>query len=94
VTETVDTSTPLGRPIKRKEDAKLLHGRTNWTDNIQLPGTLHMAILRSPYAHAKITKLDVTPALSRPNVIAAYSAEELGDLNGLFRACGRSPTTS
>ena len=82
MTETVDTSTPLGRPIKRKEDAKLLHGRTNWTDNIQLPGTLHMAILRSPYAHAKITKLDVTPALSRPNVIAAYSAEELGDLNG------------
>ena len=82
MTETIDTSTPLGRPIKRKEDAKLLHGRTNWTDNIQLPGTLHMAILRSPYAHAKITKLDVKPALSRPNVIAAYSAEELGDLNG------------
>ncbi|MGA0209075.1 MAG: xanthine dehydrogenase family protein molybdopterin-binding subunit, partial [Candidatus Nanopelagicales bacterium] len=82
MTETVDTSTPLGRPIKRKEDAKLLHGRTNWTDNIQLPGTLHMAILRSPYAHATITKLDVKPALSRPNVIAAYSAEELGDLNG------------
>jgi carbon-monoxide dehydrogenase large subunit len=82
VTETLDTSTALGRPIKRKEDAKLLHGRTNWTDNIQLPGTLHMAILRSPYAHAKITKLDVSPALSRPNVVAAYSAEELGDLNG------------
>lgn len=82
MTETVDTSTPLGRPIKRKEDAKLLHGRTNWTDNIQLPGTLHMAILRSPYAHAKITKLDVTPALSQPNVIAAYGADELGDLNG------------
>lgn len=82
MTETVDTSTPLGRPIKRKEDAKLLHGRTNWTDNIQLPGTLHMAILRSPYAHAKITKLDVTPALDQPNVIAAYSADELGDLNG------------
>lgn len=82
MTETVDTSTPLGRPIKRKEDAKLLHGRTNWTDNIQLPGTLHMAILRSPYAHAKITKLDVTPALDQPNVIAAYGADELGDLNG------------
>ena len=82
MTETVETSTPLGRPIKRKEDAKLLHGRTNWTDNIQLPGTLHMAILRSPYAHAKITKLDVTPALSRPNVIGAYSADELGALNG------------
>jgi len=82
VTETVETSSPLGRPIKRKEDAKLLHGRTNWTDNIQLPGTLHMAILRSPLAHAKITKLDVAPALAQPNVVAAYGADELGDLNG------------
>jgi carbon-monoxide dehydrogenase large subunit len=82
VTETVDTSTPLGRPIKRKEDAKLLHGRTNWTDNIQLPGTLHMAILRSPFAHANITKLDVSGALQQPNVVAAYGADELGDLNG------------
>ena len=82
MTETVDTSTPLGRPIKRKEDAKLLHGRTNWTDNIQLPGTLHMAILRSPYAHANITKLDVSGALQQPNVVAAYGADELGDLNG------------
>jgi len=82
VTETVETSTPLGRPIKRKEDAKLLHGRTNWTDNIQLPGTLHMAILRSPFAHANITKLDVSGALQQPNVVAAYGADELGDLNG------------
>ena len=82
MTETVETSSPLGRPIKRKEDAKLLHGRTNWTDNIQLPGTLHMAILRSPLAHAKITKLDVAPALAQPNVVAAYGADELGDLNG------------
>jgi len=82
VTETVETSSPLGRPIKRKEDAKLLHGRTNWTDNIQLPGTLHMAILRSPFAHANITKLDVSGALQQPNVVAAYGADELGDLNG------------
>ena len=82
MTKTVETSSPLGRPIKRKEDAKLLHGRTNWTDNIQLPGTLHMAILRSPLAHAKITKLDVAPALAQPNVVAAYGADELGDLNG------------
>ncbi len=82
MTEVLDTGTALGRPIRRKEDAKLLHGRTNWTDNIQLPGTLHMAILRSPVAHARITKLDLSGALKRPNVVAAYSAKELGDLNG------------
>ena len=82
MTEVLETESAIGRPIRRKEDARLLHGQTNWTDNIQLPGTLHMAILRSPYAHAKITKIDVSPALQRPNVVAAFSAAELGDLNG------------
>ena len=82
MTEVLDTGTALGRPIKRKEDARLLHGVTNWTDNIQLPGTVHMAILRSPYGHARITRIDVSGALARPNVVAAYSAKELGDLNG------------
>jgi carbon-monoxide dehydrogenase large subunit len=82
VTEVLETDTALGRPIRRKEDARLLHGQTNWTDNIQLPGTVHMAILRSPYAHANIKNIDVSPALKRPNVIAAFSAKELGDLNG------------
>jgi carbon-monoxide dehydrogenase large subunit len=81
MTDVVDITTALGRPIKRKEDARLLHGQTNWTDNIQLPGTVHMAILRSPFAHAKITHLDVSGALDMPNVIAAYGAAELGDLN-------------
>ena len=82
MTEVVDVSTALGRPIKRKEDARLLHGQTNWTDNIQLPGTVHMAILRSPFAHATITNLDVSGALAMPNVVAAYGAAELGELNG------------
>ena len=82
MTETLTTGTALGRPIKRKEDANLLHGRTNWTDNIQLPGTLHMAILRSPMAHATLTKVDVSGALAMPNVVAAFSAADLGDLNG------------
>ena len=82
MTETLATTTAFGRPIKRKEDANLLHGRTNWTDNIQLPGTLHMALLRSPMAHAQISNVDVSGALAMPNVVAAYSAADLGDLNG------------
>ena len=73
MTDTLDTSSVIGRPLRRKEDAKLLHGRTNWTDNIQLPGTLHMAIVRSPMAHAKVTKVDVSEALKQPNVVAAYN---------------------
>ncbi len=82
MTAAVETDTAIGKPIRRKEDAHLLHGQTNWTDNIQLPGTVHMAILRSPMAHAKITKLDVSGALKQPGVVAAYGAKELGDLNG------------
>lgn len=82
MTAAVETETALGKPIRRKEDAHLLHGQTNWTDNIQLPGTVHMAILRSPMAHAKITKLDVSGALAQAGVVAAYGAKELGDLNG------------
>ncbi|GDX32549.1 carbon-monoxide dehydrogenase large subunit [Actinomycetes bacterium] len=82
MTTAVETETALGKPIRRKEDAHLLHGQTNWTDNIQLPGTVHMAILRSPMAHAKITKLDVSGALAQAGVVAAYGAKELGDLNG------------
>ena len=82
MTAALETDTALGKPIRRKEDAHLLHGQTNWTDNIQLPGTVHMAILRSPMAHAKITKLDVSGALKQPGVVAAYGAKELGDLNG------------
>ena len=68
----------LGRARKRKEDAKLVTGQTTWTDNIQMPGMVHMAFPRSPMAHAKIVSLDVSPALERPGVFAAYTARDLG----------------
>ena len=67
----------VGRSRTRKEDARLVTGQTNWTDNITLPGLLHIAILRSPMAHARIDRIDVTPALARPGVIAAFSGREL-----------------
>ena len=72
------TTPSIGQSIRRKEDARLLTGMTNWTDNIQLPGTLHMGIVRSPYAHAKITRIDFTAALAMPGVVAAFGADELG----------------
>ncbi len=81
---TVAHPAELGRARLRKEDARLITGQTNWTDNIILPGMLHMAFLRSPHAHAKITRVDVSPARSQPGVIAAFSgadfAEEQGSL--------------
>ncbi|WP_458249048.1 xanthine dehydrogenase family protein molybdopterin-binding subunit [Streptomyces sp. MAI_2237] len=74
----------VGRARPRKEDARLITGQTNWTDNISVNGLLHMAILRSPMAHARITRVDVSPALERPGVVAAFSGADLAEgLNSL-----------
>jgi carbon-monoxide dehydrogenase large subunit len=72
----------LGRARLRKEDARLVTGQTNWTDNITLPGMLHMAFLRSPHAHARITSVDVSPARQMPGVIAAFSGADFADEQG------------
>ncbi|WP_055695260.1 xanthine dehydrogenase family protein molybdopterin-binding subunit [Streptomyces prasinopilosus] len=74
----------VGRGRLRKEDARLVTGQTNWTDNISVTGLLHLAFLRSPMAHARIERVDVSPALERPGVIAAFSGRDLaGGLGSL-----------
>ena len=72
----------FGKARLRKEDERLITGQTNWTDNITLPGMLHIAFLRSPYAHARITSVDVSAARSEPGVIAAYSGADFADEQG------------
>ncbi|HYS32452.1 MAG TPA: xanthine dehydrogenase family protein molybdopterin-binding subunit [Streptosporangiaceae bacterium] len=72
----------LGRARTRKEDARLVTGQTTWTDNLVLPGMLHMAFLRSPYAHAKITSVDVSAARDQPGVVAAFSGADFADEQG------------
>ncbi|UQX90233.1 xanthine dehydrogenase family protein molybdopterin-binding subunit [Jatrophihabitans telluris] len=72
----------IGNPRRRKEDAHLLTGRTTWTDNLTLPGMLHLAILRSPMAHARISAVDVSAARGRPGVIAAFSGADFADVQG------------
>ncbi|HEY6786717.1 MAG TPA: xanthine dehydrogenase family protein molybdopterin-binding subunit [Trebonia sp.] len=72
----------LGRARLRKEDYRLITGQTNWTDNITLPGLLHVAFLRSPYAHARITSVDVSAALGQPGIIAAYSGADFAAEQG------------
>jgi aerobic carbon-monoxide dehydrogenase large subunit len=79
---TVAHPAELGRARLRKEDARLVTGQTNWTDNILLPGMLHMAFLRSPHAHAKITRVDVSGARGLPGVIAAFSGADFADEQG------------
>ncbi len=69
----------FGAPIRRNEDPVLLTGRGLFTDDVNLPGMVHVAFLRSDYAHARIRSIDVSQALKRPGVIAVYTAEDLGD---------------
>jgi len=52
----------VGRPLRRREDGKLLTGKGRYTDDIKIPGTLWLAILRSPHAHAIITRVDLLAA--------------------------------
>jgi carbon-monoxide dehydrogenase large subunit len=72
----------IGQSRRRKEDAHLITGRTTWTDNMTLPGMLHLAMLRSPMAHAKITSIDATEAKSRPGVIAVFTGQDFKDVQG------------
>ncbi|GAB2915299.1 xanthine dehydrogenase family protein molybdopterin-binding subunit [Nonomuraea fastidiosa] len=72
----------IGRPRRRKEDTKLLTGRTQWTDNLSRPGMLHVMFLRSPMAHARITRVDVSGARDLPGVVAAFSGQDLADEQG------------
>ena len=81
---TPDGSRQIGRSRRRKEDARLITGQTRWTDNITLPGLQHLAVLRSPMAHARITRVDVSPALERPGVLAAFSGSDLADELGIL----------
>jgi carbon-monoxide dehydrogenase large subunit len=70
----------IGTPMVRREDPALLTGEAKYTNDLAIPGALHLALLRSPYAHARITSVDVSGALDQPGVVAAYSGADLQDL--------------
>ncbi|MDT4982650.1 MAG: aerobic carbon-monoxide dehydrogenase large subunit [Pseudonocardiales bacterium] len=72
----------IGQSRPRKEDQHLLTGRTTWVDNMSLPGMVHLAILRSPMAHATITSIDTAGAKSRPGVIAVFTGQDFAETQG------------
>jgi carbon-monoxide dehydrogenase large subunit len=72
----------IGKARRRKEDEHLITGRTRWTDNLVLPGMQHLAILRSPLAHARITGIDTTDARSMPGVVAVVTGADLAAEQG------------
>ena len=70
----------VGKAVRRNEDDALLRGQGVYLDDVELPGALHVAFLRSPVAHARITRLDATAARALPGVAAVYTHAELGDI--------------
>ncbi len=76
------TTRIFGSGIRRREDPRLITGGATFTDDVQLPGMVHAAILRSPHAHAKINSIDAAAASEAPGVVAVYTgADTDGVLN-------------
>ena len=71
------TGRAVGTSVPRKEDRKLLTGNGQFIDNINVPGQLWLAVVRSPYAHAVVKRIDLTAARNVEGVVAAYSGAEL-----------------
>ena len=67
----VEVGRAIGARVERKEDGKLLQGQAQWVDNMHVPGMVFLGIVRSPYAHARIKKVNVSPALAHAGVVAA-----------------------
>jgi len=72
----------VGSPRRRKEDQRLITGRSRWTDNLKLPGMHHLAMVRSPMAHARITSVDTTAAKAASGVVAVLTGADVAEQQG------------
>jgi|KBSSwiStaDraftv2_1062776.scaffolds.fasta_scaffold00922_27 carbon-monoxide dehydrogenase large subunit len=68
---------PLGSPLRRKEDRRLVTGRGRYVEDLHFPGMAHAAFVRSPHAHARVSSIDPAAARAMPGVIAVYTVREL-----------------
>jgi carbon-monoxide dehydrogenase large subunit len=71
----------LGHSVRRKEDDRFIRGKGTYVDDVKLPGMLHMAILRSPFAHAEIKGIDTSRAAALPGVVAVVTGELMAQHN-------------
>jgi aerobic carbon-monoxide dehydrogenase large subunit len=85
-------SKSVGARIKRREDPSLIRGLGQYVDDVKLPGMLHVAILRSPHAHAKIENIDTAAARQLPGVVAVFTGAELRDQIGTLPTTADNPT--
>ncbi|MEZ4671501.1 MAG: molybdopterin cofactor-binding domain-containing protein [Anaerolineae bacterium] len=73
----------IGSSIKRREDPRLITGEARYLDDVRLPGMLHAAVLRSPYAHARIKSIDTSAAAALPGVVGVFTGKDFADVNPL-----------
>ena len=71
----------VGHSMRRKEDDRFIQGAGRYLDDVVLPGMLHMAILRSPVAHARIVSIDTSAAAAAEGVVAVVTGEMLAGYN-------------
>ncbi|HJU18239.1 MAG TPA: xanthine dehydrogenase family protein molybdopterin-binding subunit [Stellaceae bacterium] len=67
----------IGKPVRRREDARLLTGAGHYADDVNLPGQAYLHLVRSPHAHARIAHIDIGPAAGAPGVIAVLTGSDL-----------------
>jgi carbon-monoxide dehydrogenase large subunit len=72
----------VGMPIKRREDPRLITGTATYVDDLHLPGMTYMAVLRSPYAHARIVRIDTQAARRDPRVVAVLTGDDIAEVPG------------
>ncbi len=82
----------VGAKVRRREDPRLIRGLAHYVDDISLPGILHVAILRSPYAHARIKGIQTEAALQVPRVVAVFTGSDIGDRVGAVPVASQNPT--
>lgn len=73
----------FGKAIKRREDPQLITGEAKYLEDLKIQGMVHVAVLRSPYAHAKIKSIDTSKAAAHPGVIAVVTGQDFADVNPL-----------
>ena len=84
----MSTKNYVGRPLKRVEDPRLIKGIATYVDDLHPAGLLHAAVLRSPYAHARIGRIDTSAARALPGVVAVFTGADVND------KCGTVPCAS
>ncbi len=91
--EAGETRKFVGRPVKRVEDQRLLTGKDIFLDNIKLPGMVYAGFVRSPYAHARITRIDTSSLEKNAQVVATLTPEEVREKSEPITVIWRVPTS-